>query len=79
MTSGWTMLGLGTLACIGLFANGLRKARIGRPLPDDRGEISRRMIGLLFMATAPLALLLIAALCFGLFGPIRNIQPIQLR
>ena len=78
MTSGWTMLGLGTLVCAGGFANGLRFARLGRPLPHgDVAEIKRRMIGMLIMAAAPLFWLLFAAICFGLFGPVRNIQTIQ--
>ena len=79
MTSGWIMLGLGTLACLGLFANGVRFARLGRPLPaDNPNEIKRRMFGMLAMSSAPLFWLLWAATCFGLFGPIRNIQTIQL-
>jgi hypothetical protein len=79
MTSGWTMLGLATLICIGLFANGLRFARLGSPLPHGNpAEIKRRMIGMLFMTTAPLFWLLFASFCFGLFGPVRNIQTIQL-
>ena len=78
MTSGWLMLALGTLVCLGLFANGMRFARLGQPLPQDNpGEIKRRMIGLLFMSLAPIFWLLFAAICFGLFGPIRNIQPIS--
>ncbi len=79
MTSGWTMLGLGTLICAGLFANGVRFARLGSPLPaDNPAEIKRRMIGMIFMTLAPLFWLLFAAICFGLFGPVRNIQTIQL-
>jgi hypothetical protein len=79
MTSGWTMLALGTLVGLGLFANGLRVARLGRPLPaDNPREIKRRMAGMLVMTAAPLVWLLWAAACFGLFGPIRNIQTIQL-
>ena len=79
LTSGWTMLGLGTLICIGAFANGLRFARIGEKLPDDRAQISRRLMGMLVMVAAPLFWLLFAAICFGLFGPVHNIQTIQLR
>ena len=79
MTSGWTMLGLGTLICAGGFANGVRFARLGRPLPaDNPAEIKRRMFGMLIMTAAPLFWLLWAAACFGLFGPVRNIQTIQL-
>jgi len=79
MTSGWTMLGLGTLICVGGFANGLRFARLGQPLPaNDPAEIKRRMFGMIFMVSAPLFWLLFAAICFGLFGPLRNIQTIQL-
>ena len=79
MTSGWTMLGLGTLVCIGAFANGLRFARLGKPLPaNDPAGIKRRMFGMLMMTAAPLFWLLFAATCFGLFGPVRNIQTIQL-
>jgi hypothetical protein len=79
MTSGWIMLGLGTLICAGGFANGLRFARLGQPLPHgDPAEIKRRMTGMLIMTAAPLFWLLWAAACFGLFGPVRNIQTIQL-
>jgi hypothetical protein len=79
MTSGWLMLGLGTLVCLGLFANGMRFARLGQPLPaDNPGEIKRRMIGMIFMTLAPLFWLLFAAVCFGLFGPVQNIRTIEL-
>lgn len=79
MTSGWTMLGLATLVCLGAFANGVRFARLGRPLPHGNpNEIKRRMIGVLFMAAAPLFWLLFAAICFGLFGPVANIRTISL-
>jgi hypothetical protein len=79
MTSGWLMLGLGTLICLGLFANGMRFARLGQPLPaDNPGEIKRRMIGMIFMTLAPLFWLLFAAVCFGAFGAVRNIQTIEL-
>ena len=79
MTSGWTMLGLGTLICAGAFANGVRFARLGRALPaDNPAEIKRRMFGMLAMTFAPLFWLLWAAACFGLLGPLHNIQTIQL-
>ena len=79
MTSGWLMLGLGTLICLGLFANGVRFARLGQPLPEGNAfEIKRRMMGMLFMTLAPLFWLLFAAVCFGLFGPVQNIRAIEL-
>jgi len=83
MTSGWTMLALATLICAGLFANGLRFARLGESFDKalaegGRAQLSRRLIGRLFMVTAPLFWLLFAAICFGLFGPLPNIQIIQL-
>jgi hypothetical protein len=79
MTSGWTMLGLATLICAGLFANGLRFARLGQTFSGStEAAIRRRMIGMLFMAAAPLLWLLFAAILFGLFGPLSNIQTIQL-
>jgi hypothetical protein len=84
MTSGWTMLAIGTLICIGLFANGVRFARktrsIGRVWPEGGrpGQPSPRQIGRIFMIAAPLFWLFWAAMCFGLLGPIENIQTIQL-
>ena len=83
MTSGWTMLALATLICAGLFANGLRFARLGESFDKalaegGRAQLSRRLIGRLFMVTAPFFWLFFAALCFGLFGPLPNIQIIQL-
>jgi len=83
MVSGWIMLGLGTLICTGVFANGLRFARMresfSRTLPEGgRGQLSRRLAGHMLMVAAPLFWLLWAAMCFGLLGPIRNIQTIQL-
>jgi hypothetical protein len=82
MTSGW-MLGLGTLICAGMFANGLRFARMresfGQALAEGgRRQLSRRLAGRMLMVAAPLFWLLWAAMCFGLLGPVRNIQTIQL-
>ena len=78
MTSGWTMLGLGALICAGAFANGLRFRRRTKSLPVSFGSLSPRALGQLMMTVAPLFFLLWAAACFGLFGPLRNIQTIQL-
>jgi hypothetical protein len=82
MISGWMMLGLTTLICMGLFANGVRFARLREPfanLPEGgRAQLALRLYGRLAMVTAPILWLFFAAVCFGLFGPSHNFQPIQL-
>jgi hypothetical protein len=83
MTSGWTMLALGTSISAGLFANGMRAARLRESFSQalaagGRGQLARRLAGRMIMVAAPLFWLLWAAMCFGLLGPIRNIQTIQL-
>lgn len=82
MISGWTMWAIGTLVCLAAFANGVRFAR--KPadtfdrLPGGRAAPSPQMIGRLFLIAAPLFWLLWTAICFGLLGPVQNIQTIQL-
>jgi hypothetical protein len=82
MTNGWTLWAIGTLICIGLFANGVRFARYPASnvelMPGRRTAPSPRVIGRIFLAAAPLFWLLWTAVCFGLLGPVQNIQTIQL-
>ena len=83
MTSGWSMLAFGTVICLGLFAHAIRMVRrpdrMAERMPGGAGRApSLRNIGRLFLVAAPLFWLFWAALCFGLLGPLRNIQPIQL-
>ena len=88
--NGWAFLGITTLICIGGFLNGLRFARMDRnPWVGQRlfgmsvggsdWTIDQvRKMGWLFMVTAPAFLLLVAALCFGLLGPVEGIETIKL-
>ena len=87
--NGWIFLGIVTLICVGAFLNGVRFVRttenpwtgkqlFGMPVSGSDWPIEKvRRMGLLFMIAAPLFLLLTAALCFGLLGPIEGIQTIQ--
>lgn len=87
--SGALFLGVSALVCAGVFLNGLRFARMtrnpwagrtvfGQPVRGADMSLEQvRRIGLLFMAAAPLFLILAAALAFGLLGP-SNITPIKL-
>jgi len=82
MTSGWTMWAIGTLICLAALANGVRFAR--KPadtferIPGGRGTPSPRTLGRVIIIAAPLFWLFWTALWFGLFGPVQNIQTIQL-
>lgn len=87
--SGWIFLGIAALICLGSFLNGLRFARatenplagkslFGLPVRGSDTPVEKlRFMGLIFMITAPLFLLLVAALCFGLFGPVDGIETIS--
>ena len=90
MTSGWTFLGLSTLISIGVFLNGVRFARmtenpwtgkslLGQPVSGSEMPLERiKLFGKIQMILAPLFLLVIAAMCFGLFGPVDGIETIKL-
>ncbi|HEX8642620.1 MAG TPA: hypothetical protein VF702_01760 [Allosphingosinicella sp.] len=68
MTDGRIFLAFTALVCLALFLVGLRSSR-------TPGE---RRIGRIMMIWAPLFLLIVAALCFGLFGPVDGIETIDL-
>ena len=90
MTSGWLLLGLVTLICIGVFLSGLRFSRVtANPLAgkrigrfpvqgSQRPASDLRRLGRLFMIAAPVFWLVFAALVFGLLGPVDGIQTIKL-
>jgi hypothetical protein len=88
MADGRLFLGIATLISIGVFLNGRRFARMtenpwagrrimglpiqGSDLPAERV----RFIGRINMIFAPIFWLMIAAMCFGLLGPITGISTI---
>jgi hypothetical protein len=83
MTGGWEMFAFGTVICLGTFVHGIRMVR--RPdqavdrMPGGMGRgPSLRGIGRIFIVAAPLFWLLWTAILFGFFGPVPNIQTIQL-
>ena len=87
--SGWLALGLSTLICGGLFLSGLRFARmdrnpwagrrlLGMPIRGSHWSVGQvRLMGRFFMIFAPLFWALFAAMCFGLLGLVRGIDPIS--
>ncbi|GAA0734322.1 hypothetical protein CA233_14925 [Sphingomonas sp. ABOLD] len=89
MIDGRLFLLITTLICVGAFLNGLRfatksenpwagKKLFGNNVGGSELSIAQiRRIGLLQMIAAPIFLLLFAALCFGLFGPVDGIQTIR--
>lgn len=88
--SGWIFLGITTLISVGLFLNGLRLARATEnPLAKRRigglavrgGDMSLAQVhrmGLLLMVAAPVSWLVVASLCFGVFGPLKGLVTIKL-
>lgn len=88
--SGALLLGIAALICAGAFFNGLRFARatrnplagktlLGLPVQGSTRPVEQiRRIGVLFMVAAPVFLILVTALCFGLLGPVQGITPITL-
>ena len=92
--SSWAFLGISALICIGCFLNGVRFARMSDEkaldprilleMPNRWGGRERtkgeaaRLFGRISMIAALLFLLLIAALCFGLMGPVDGIETIEL-
>ena len=89
--SGWLFLGIVALISIGVFFNGLRFSRMSDDrlggvqleipsfLANGRTPAEQtRLVGRISMVVAPLLLLLFAALCFGLFGPVDGIETIKL-
>jgi hypothetical protein len=88
--SGALFLGVAALICAGAFFNGLRFARaqrnplagktlLGLPVQGSTRPVEDiRRMGLLLMIAAPLALLVFAALCFGLLGPVDGIRTITI-
>jgi hypothetical protein len=88
--SGTLFLGLAALFCVALFFNGLRLARatsnplagkqlFGLPVQGSTRSIAQvRRTGLFFMVAAPLFLIVVTALVFGLLGPVGGITPITL-
>ena len=92
--SGWFFLGVCALICLGVFLNGLRFLRMpeekilgGRMQIEMPGFLARsrtpveqvRLLARIMMIFAPLFLLLVAALCFGLLGPVDGIQTIDFK
>ena len=89
--SGWLFLGVTALICAACFLNGVRFARmsenplagkrlLGMPVGGSEMPIEKvRRMGMLFMIAAPIFFLFVAALCFGLFGPVDGIQIIDLK
>jgi hypothetical protein len=82
--SGWLFLGVVTLICVADFVIGLRFARsedpaVGAPPAAGAGPSAeqRRRIGRIFMVFAPVFWLVVAAMCFGVFGPVPGIDPIM--
>ena len=81
--SGWTFLAIGFVICALDFLIGLRFSRMtdeqiaGGPGNRTRSPAAFRRIGRILMITAPLFLLLVAAFCFGLFGPVDGIETIR--
>ena len=93
MTDGRLFLGVTALICAGAFLNGLRfsrmseeRTRSGRVQMEMPAFLARgrsrleqaRLFGRISMVAAPLFLLLVAALCFGLLGPVEGIEPIRI-
>jgi hypothetical protein len=68
VTDGRVFLAITALICLGVFLVGLRSSR-------TPGEAR---IGRFMMIFAPLFLLIVAAICFGLFGPVDGIETIDL-
>ena len=89
MTSGWVFLALNALICAGVFLNGWRFSRMtqnpwggktlfGLPVEGHDLPIEKiRRFGIMQMVFAPLFLALVAALCFGLLGPVNGIETIR--
>jgi hypothetical protein len=87
--SGWLFLAIATVICAGVFLNGVRFARMeanpwagrrlfGLPVAGSRYSAERvRFTGKLNMILAPVIWLFIAAMCFGLLGPINGIHLIK--
>ena len=83
MAEAWATFTTGTVICLSAFMYGvrmiLRTDQAVDRLPGGAGRgPSLRQAGRVLMVAAPLFWLLWAAICFGLLGPILNIQPIQL-
>ncbi len=90
MTDGRIMLAVAAVICAGVFLNGLRFSRMdrnpwvgksvfGAPVQGADMPVSKvNLIGRLQMIFAPLFLLLFAAICFGLLGPVDGIKTISL-
>ena len=90
LTNGWVFLGITACISAGVFLNGLRFARmtqnpfVGRKLfgqSIEGAELSVKQlnrIGKMQMAGAPIFLLFIGAMSFGLFGPVEGIETIKL-
>ncbi len=91
--SGSIFLAVAALMSLGVFLNGLRFMRMSEDrLLDGRTQIEMpsflargrspvaraRLAGRISMIFAPLFLLLVAALCFGLFGPVQGLETIKL-
>lgn len=90
MTDGWVFLGLSAAICAGVFASGLRFARMathpgagreppGQPIksqPTTLAQLNR--FGRLMMIGAVIMLVFAAALTFGLLGPVQGIRTIEL-
>ncbi|CAN5462672.1 hypothetical protein BH10PSE14_BH10PSE14_42980 [soil metagenome] len=88
MADGRLFLGISTLICIGAFLNGRRFARmtknpwanrriLGLPVSGSELPIERvRLIGRINMIGAPVFWLIVAAMCFGLLGPVDGVATI---
>jgi hypothetical protein len=92
--NGWAFLGVNALLCACVFLNGLRFARMSDEealnprilleMPNRWGGRERtkgeaaRLFGRMSMIAAPLYLIFVAVLCFGLLGPVNGIETIDL-
>ena len=84
------MLAVAAVICAGVFLNGLRFSRMdrnpwagksvfGTPVQGADMPVSKvNLIGRIQMIFAPLFLLLFAAICFGLLGPVDGLKTISL-
>lgn len=87
--NGWLFLAIATLICIGAFFNGLRFARMtknpwkdrrlfGMPVEGQDMPIEKiRWMGRVQMIFAPLFLILVICLVFGVLGPVDGISIIK--
>lgn len=90
MSDGRVFLAVAALICLGVFVNGIRFARMtgnpwagkklfGQDVQGAELSVNRvRMIGWFQAIFAPIFFLFLAALAFGLLGPVEGIETIKL-